>query len=938
MSSALASCKVFSYNPTHLNSLGMKDKEPKTTESGRNDENGQDTGEAKTVIEFIKQLGTNLEFPNGWLSWPPDTFALTSILFRRTGCYRHALSKSWDQPANWQSEVEEKAQDWLQHLSESFKEEKAPSLASPLEEFAEELKELGESVSLEALRVVGSTHLDSSELEGDFLEKVEKAEQLCALLLKLHAVSDEACCTLGLLASRGEGQALARCYANLMMTYWGSLSTLPKHVGVVLPKMRTPQSGLTLRSLSHHVTFHDSEVEVMWRSVPWMNDAENTANILAVPLPFEVAAKSFKPEDETLRPTRYFNYSPEHVSNTELDDLRELVDHIEANVGRVHIVILPEGALSNLEFERLLGIFCRDLKVENAEHPRSRGSDEEEAESGRSSRSRVPPIIISGVRNSEPPPATSSASGGANVGEAETDSGSESAQSKQPARNEVRLASYFAGRWYVLSQRKHHRWRLDGDQIRQYKLDGRLSTTRNWFEHFPIAQRRLSFFAPNAWLTLCPLICEDLAQLEPVSEIIRGIGPTLLFALLLDGPQLKERWSARYASVFADDPGTAVLTHSSLGMVRRSIRLEKMDGEDASNQQAFGLWKDRVTGWKLLEAGSARSMLKGSRSPKDYYHPAFDSEGWEGKNIDGTSEGGKDTNTVLLTIAADRIEEFTVDGRGDHMNAAEFRLEGVRYYTLKEYPREGKKTDENKEEGGDLDKDKNGNGGQTPPSQASAEGEVSSENQYWLGKAGDFRELSSALHVLDSVITLRGQHVDIIVKWLQGKADLSSGAQQSALSTRLNKAIHSPQTLGIDVDFSSQERSDGSAVSKSLEEACEAIQTCFEQVTLDEEDEDPAFYWSKLADYAISQLEKEGEKSKDKAGSTRWHQWRARKAVALGILALLHNRMDRMRRIKPRRHADGNYSDPVSSKGFQTYAGAQELLSKIEDAIANHFF
>jgi hypothetical protein len=44
----------------------------------------------------------------------------------------------------------------------------------------------------------------------------------------------------------------------------------------------------------------------------------------------------------------------------------------------------------------------------------------------------------------------------------------------------------------------------------------------------------------------------------------------LLIALLMDGPQLKSRWSGRYAGVLAEDPGSSVLTLTSLGMALRS--------------------------------------------------------------------------------------------------------------------------------------------------------------------------------------------------------------------------------------------------------------------------------------------------------------------------------------------------------------------------------
>jgi hypothetical protein len=51
---------------------------------------------------------------------------------------------------------------------------------------------------------------------------------------------------------------------------------------------------------------------------------------------------------------------------------------------------------------------------------------------------------------------------------------------------------------------------------------------------------------------------------------MNAIGPNLVIALLMDGPQLENRWPARYATVLAEDPGSAVLTVTSLGMVRRS--------------------------------------------------------------------------------------------------------------------------------------------------------------------------------------------------------------------------------------------------------------------------------------------------------------------------------------------------------------------------------
>jgi hypothetical protein len=70
-------------------------------------------------------------------------------------------------------------------------------------------------------------------------------------------------------------------------------------------------------------------------------------------------------------------------------------------------------------------------------------------------------------------------------------------------------------------------------------------------------------------LTICPLICEDLARQDPIADLIRTVGPSLVITILMDGPQKKDRWSARYASVLSEDPGSAVIALTSYGMVER---------------------------------------------------------------------------------------------------------------------------------------------------------------------------------------------------------------------------------------------------------------------------------------------------------------------------------------------------------------------------------
>jgi hypothetical protein len=101
------------------------------------------------------------------------------------------------------------------------------------------------------------------------------------------------------------------------------------------------------------------------------------------------------------------------------------------------------------------------------------------------------------------------------------------------------------------------------------------------------------------------LVCEDLAQIDDVAEVIRSVGPTVVVTPLLDGPQVTSRWAARYASVLADDPGSSVLTLTSFGMVQRC----RPHGRDAS--AVVALWKDPVRGSREipLEAGAQGVLL-----------------------------------------------------------------------------------------------------------------------------------------------------------------------------------------------------------------------------------------------------------------------------------------------------------------------------------------
>jgi hypothetical protein len=66
-----------------------------------------------------------------------------------------------------------------------------------------------------------------------------------------------------------------------------------------------------------------------------------------------------------------------------------------------------------------------------------------------------------------------------------------------------------------------------------------------------VPRQTIRFLELGDEITMVSLVCEDLAQIDEVAEIIRPVGPTVVITPLLDGPQLGSRWAARYARVLA---------------------------------------------------------------------------------------------------------------------------------------------------------------------------------------------------------------------------------------------------------------------------------------------------------------------------------------------------------------------------------------------------
>lgn len=537
-----------------------------------------------TVASFTQRW-----LPDGWtfhklFEWPPDVFAWTSALLQKTGAYRMAASPPdvWPTSNDWTGDVAAMSSSWLKSVEDS-----SISLPTEILQTRDEVVSLAVDVTLAGMR---------SPTKGS------REWRLCKAALELHAYADRCCRGFGSPAiNTRTAQPRTQYLSDLLLATSGSVARLPRDAGVVLPKMRTPQTGVTLRALSLYASYHETELEIAWRSLPWANIDEDTLNILVVPWPYVVHATDFRPRSMVGQRTRngrarYFAFEP---ARTRLNPsaILEMLESVHASHSkRIHIVVFPELALTRQELRELQDHLTTRLEK----------------------RTQIP-MVVAGLRRD-------SGIGGAMGTEERVDC------------NSVVLSMFFAERWYNLEQDKHHRWKLDPGQIEQYNLGGVLTGTAPWWEACEMRQRRLTFMAPNDWLVLSPLVCEDLAQLDPVSEVIRGVGPTLIWALLLDGPQLPQRWSARYASVLADDPGSSVLTVTAAGMAQRSQ--PKAHESSLRDEGTVATWRD------------AASSLRTVSLP--------DTMG-----------------AAVLTLAVEWGQEHTLDGRRDDFTTSQFVLKGV---------------------------------------------------------------------------------------------------------------------------------------------------------------------------------------------------------------------------------------------------------------------
>ncbi len=408
-----------------------------------------------------------------------------------------------------------------------------------------------------------------------------------------------------------------------------------RHVARVLPKGRTPDLGCTMRTMSHNLALLPplGEGRAYWQHVDfWASKPDrDPLNLLLVPFPYRIRPNCFHGVESEGAPTtldgeaslrqrrerwgrfkvfqRWLNESGEFIPGegglSDAESRERIVDFVLALLAEarrdceaVHGLVFPEYALDWPTYNALVAAL-RDKASE---------SDLK--------------FLVAGVSED-----CGGSSGNIAVytvfGEVDRSSEEEGG----PRRGAVSR-----------SRRKHHRWRLDADQIETYGLASALNPSVKWWEFLEVGEREMHFVVFRQKSTFTVMICEDLARADPAHAFLRSLGPNLVFVLLMDGPQTRTRWPARYATVVADDPGSSVLTLTSYGLVERSNH-NRRDGSES-----VALWKD--------DTGQVRELAC----------PRSD-------------------HAVLLTLSGREAKEFTLDAR-PNVETCAWRYHGHRTIRL----------------------------------------------------------------------------------------------------------------------------------------------------------------------------------------------------------------------------------------------------------------
>jgi hypothetical protein len=513
--------------------------------------------------------------------WPPDLFAVVATIIERSGCYaRRRFTAPWLRDRYvFDRKYIRSVRTWGQAWGRSRR------VPAAVQKLWQQL-------------AVGNHRVSN-----------ERGEDWQTVAMTLLAVADEACEGVGFatvsrtssptvqsVVFKQHREYIASRTSSVLPGYPNSICLcVPKTIACVQPKAITPSVGCTLRSLSHHLALLPpfGTVATYWAPARLRPGEGRPFTALLVPFPFVVHGRDFIAVRPPGHSSGYFDIAQrwlvhrgKKVSASEVSRfICDLINQAKREVGHIHAVVLPEAALE-YEMARLV---AQDVAY---------------VEKGLE-------LFITGALYKPKNP------------------------DERPLNTALAYVFDRSEQQFYWYQAKHHRWCLDGSQIPRYHLGEVLDPGVAWWEQIDVGNRECFFTLVRPGAILSVLICEDLARFDPLLPVISSVGPNLVVALLMDGPQMERRWPGRYATVLAEDPGSSVLTFTCLGMAARS----GMPGQ--AEDRRIGLWKE--------PGGAATELVLPSKC-----------------------------HGLALNLSISQAEQFTLDGRSDHATTCRFRLSAVR--------------------------------------------------------------------------------------------------------------------------------------------------------------------------------------------------------------------------------------------------------------------
>jgi len=481
--------------------------------------------------------------------WPPDLFAVAGALLKRSGAYLRVFEDRGT--STYLEGVESAGASWRRRIDAQTD----PTISS--------LRRARPRDILQSWRLL----MEAAETP---IGNIRQYAALSEILIRMALISDAASVGLGI-----DREPDREPHSDRFLSLANGFKSLkhlrsfcwdiPEDVVCVLGKQHTPQKGATFRSLTHHLALYlPNDIEARWVGPYPQRESiehEQRLNLLLLPWPTAIDTENFsevrsrRREADATKRASYFRFQRAPIPSPAAfrRSFERAIADAKKHADRIDAVVFPELALTYAHYEVAELIAIRE---------------------------RV--ILICGI---------GSVSRGTRRDLNHCVLQPAGALDDVPRRGRARQRVIELLR---LIQSKHHRWFLDRDQIVNYQFGGRLPARGCW-ENIELPERTL-YFLTLSRMTWSVLICEDLARQDPAADLIRAVGPNLMIALLMDGPQLNTRWAARYASVLAEDPGCSVLALTNLGMAERSRPVLRATGKRASPSRVIALWRDVVAG------------------------------------------------------------------------------------------------------------------------------------------------------------------------------------------------------------------------------------------------------------------------------------------------------------------------------------------------------